>query len=293
MIRDAFKGILRTALPNRTRRWLRNKQKQYRLQWPRVGRVDLGQLRRLTPISTSFGFDRGLPIDRYYIERFLAANSVDIRGRVLEMGDSFYTRTFGGERVARSEVLHVVEGNPKATIVADLTCADQLPPEPFDCIICTQTLQMIYDARGALRHLHRLLKPGGVLLMTAHGISKIARREGIDDWGEYWHFTSQSLNRLMAEAFSGAEVSITPCGNVLAAVAYLHGLAAEELTAEELNCSDPDYEVLLTVRAVKAVGKACTSAQGGESRACAPPGATRTVGFHLRAVDEAGRDPRS
>jgi hypothetical protein len=87
--------------------------------------------------------------------------------------------------------------------------------------------------------------------VTAHGISKIARREGIDDWGEYWHFTSQSLHRILAEAFSPANLTVNPRGNVLAAVAYLHGLAAEELDDDELNCLDPDFEVLLTARAVK------------------------------------------
>ena len=142
-------------------------------------------------------------------------------------------------------------GNPKATVVADLTQADHIPADTFDCIICTQTLQMIYEPLAALRHLHRILKPGGVLLATSHGTSRVCRREGVDDWGEYWRFTSQSLTRLAAESFGRDNVNVTVYGNVLAAIAFLHGLATEELTTEELDSLDPDYEVLLALRAIK------------------------------------------
>jgi SAM-dependent methyltransferase len=246
-----FANLARTIVPKPMRQWLREKQRRYRLQRIRAGSVDFGQLRRLKPISSAFGFDRGLAIDRYYIEQFLTANASDIHGRVLEMGDDSYTRKFGGDRVQQADVLHVVEGNPRATIVGDLTCCDHIPSDIFDCIILTQTLQMIYDASAAVRHLHRILKPGGVLLLTAHGISKIARREGIDDWGEYWHFTAQSLGRMLKAEFSPPNVAISTFGNVLSALSYLHGLAAEELSGDELNFHDPDFEVLVTARAMK------------------------------------------
>src|SRR5262249_56282201 len=96
------------------------------------------------------------------------------------MGDNRYTHKFGGDHVTRSDVLHVVEGNPNATIVADLTRADHIPADLFDCIICSQTLQMIYDVRAALRHLYRILKPGGAFLATSHRISPIAPPQRVD-----------------------------------------------------------------------------------------------------------------
>jgi len=67
-------------LPVALRRWLRTQQHRHRLQWPRRGTVDFGALRRLTPVSRIVGFDRGLPIDRYYIERFLGATRQEKRG---------------------------------------------------------------------------------------------------------------------------------------------------------------------------------------------------------------------
>lgn len=192
-----------------------------------------------------------MPIDRYYIENFLRSHREDIRGHVLEIGDDTYTKKFGGERVTRSDVLHVVEGNRKATIIGDLTRADNIPSNTFDCIIFTQTLQMIYDFRSALHNLYRILKPHGTILLTTHGISKICRQEGIDLWGEYWHFTCQSIRKIFHEIFSHQSVQTKVYGNVLAGVATLHGLAAEELDQDELDYCDPLYEILIAVKAVK------------------------------------------
>jgi len=247
------RGILlaKRILPGSFRAWVVRMMRRYRLQWPRTGSVNFGDLGRVTPVSSIFGIDRGLPVDRYYIEKFLEANAADIKGRCLEMGDAFYIRKFGGNRVARIDVLHVAEGNPEATIVGDLVTADHIPSDIFDCIIFTQSLQMIYDMKAALRTLHRILKPGGVLLLTSHGISKIGRRLGRDDWGEYWHLTTQSIDALIRETFPEAGCEVASCGNVMAAVAYLHGLATEELAASELEYLDPDFEVIVTARVVK------------------------------------------
>jgi len=252
-LRDRVIGVAKALLPERFRSWAVGRQRAHRLQWPRAGSVDFGQLRRLKPISPIFGIDRGLAVDRYYIERFLEENQSRIRGRALEMGDATYLRKFGGDRLTKTDVLNVVE-SPDATLVADLTDADHLPSDAFDAIVFTQSLQMIYDFKAALRTLHRILAPGGVLLLTTHGISKIARRLGRDDWGEYWRFTTQSAEAVFAETFPGADVQVRPWGNVLAAVAYLHGLAAEELAPDELDHLDPDFEVIVSVRARKAGG---------------------------------------
>ena len=157
------------------------------------GAVRFGDLRRLTPMSRAFGFDRGQPVDRRYIEAFLGRNAVDIRGRVLEIGDAAYTRRFGGNRVTRNDVLHVSEGNPDATIVADLAHGDAIPS-------------------ASLATLHRILAPGGVCLVTVPGISQIDAGAWRDSW--YWAFTPVSLNRVLVERF-GARVSVESFGNVL------------------------------------------------------------------------------
>jgi len=219
-------------------------------RWPPVGWVRWGQLRRLTPISPDWGTERGQPIDRYYIERFLARHAGDIRGRVLEIGDDSYTRQFGGERVTQSDVLHVAEHKPSVTLIGDLTRADHIPSDTFDCFILTQTLQTIYELPAAVRTVHRILKPGGVALVTVPGISKISRYD-MDRWGYFWSFTSCSVQRLFGEVFPDRRLTVSTNGNVLAAIAFLHGLATSELTQRELDHQDPDFEVVITVRGVK------------------------------------------
>ena len=218
--------------------------------WPPVGWVRFGHLRRLKPISPDYGYARGLPIDRYYIEKFLSENIMDIRGHVLEIKHNKYTLKFGQARVTKSDVLHPVEGNPDATIVADLTKADHLPSDCYAAIIFTKTLQVIYDIRTVIATLYRILKPGGVLLATASGMAQLSL-EDFDKWGEYWRLTSLSARLLFEEAFSMGNVTVHPYGNVLAAISFLEGLSCEDLKRSELDARDRRYEILIAVRAVK------------------------------------------
>ena len=255
------KAILKLIVPAGWRRFIRVHWKRV---WPPIGLVRFGNLRRLTPIASRFG-ERGQPIDRYYVERFLRLQSGqedyvlgDIRGHTLEIGDDFYSRLFGHWGTAHShidklDVLSADAAAPEATIVGDLVAADHIPSDTFDCIICTQTLLLIYDVRAAIATLHRILKPGGVLLVTVPGISPVCRPD-INLWGDHWRFTSLSTRRLFEERFDPADVTVEAQGNVLAAVAFLHRLGSEELKAEELELNDPDYELVITVRAQKRRG---------------------------------------
>src|SRR5215212_4968825 len=214
-----------------------------------VGGLRFGDLRRLEPISRDFGLDRGKPIDRYYIEGFLARHAEDIEGRVLEIKDSGLTRKYGGSRVTVSDVLDIDEGNRRATIVADLTRAEGVPSNMFDCIICTQTLHFIYDISSAVSTLQRILKPGGTLLATFPGIGQTSCQNLHENY--CWALTKLSARRLFEEAFPATDFEVEAQGNVLAAVAFLEGLAVSELRKEELDHHDPDYELLISVRAVK------------------------------------------
>jgi SAM-dependent methyltransferase len=204
--------------------------------------------RNLQPVSRLFGTDRGTPIDRYYIESFLRANQERIRGRVLEVGDPTYTRQFGGDRVTQSDVLHAVAGNRKATIVGNLETGEGIPRGTFDCVILTQVLPFLFDVRGAIRNAHAALAPAGTLLVTVPGISQISRYD-MDRWGDFWRFTSLSARRLFEEVFSPSDVVVETFGNVLIATAFLHGMALHEVTRQELDYRDIDYEVIVTVRA--------------------------------------------
>lgn len=216
------------------------------------GGVRFGNLRRVTPVSRHFGVDRGQPIDRHYIEAFLARHSSDVAGRVLEIGDDAYTRRFGGSRVTRRDVLHAQEGNPNATFVDDLAVGASLPSDAFDCAIVTQTLQYVFDLPAAMRTLHRILKPGGVLLATVPGISHNYAGRWTNSC--YWAFTTASVHRLCAESFPAADVHVRSHGNVLSACAFLQGLAREEISPRQIDAHDAFYPVIVTVRARKGLG---------------------------------------
>lgn len=217
---------------------------------PATGGVDFGQLRRVQPFGRHFGEDRGRALDRYYIEGFLAAHAADIKGRVLEIGENRYTRQFGGDRVTRCDVLHVSPGNPRATIVADLTDAPQVPDATFDTAIITQTLHLIYDVGSAIRTIHRVLKPGGVLLLTVPGITQIPHgTTWASTW--FWSFTPLAVTRALAESFGSGGLTVQSHGNVLSAAAMLYGLSSDDLTPDELDMTDPDYPVIIGARAMR------------------------------------------
>jgi SAM-dependent methyltransferase len=228
---------------------------------PAIGKVDFGSLRRLTPIDANYGFGRGTPVDRYYIDQFLRERATGhdgrespIRGRTLEIGDTRYLEAFGDpDRLETIDVLDVSIDNPRATVVADLAEAPQLTDESYDCVICAQTLLLIYDVRAAIATLHRILRPQGTLLLTTPGISQICRPE-MDETGDYWRVTTLSLRRLLEEAFPAEDLIVQAYGNVLTASCFLYGIAAEELHPRELDHRDPDYELLIAAHAVKGQG---------------------------------------
>ena len=212
-------------------------------------RINFGSLRRLTPVSDVFGYDRGRPIDRYYIESFLSQHAGFVRGCALEVGDDSYSKQFGSDRITHQDVLHVVPGFPGATIIADIANAPQIPSDTFDCIIFTQTLQYLYDPRAAITTLWRILKPGGTILATVPGLSRILRDQA-DKESDCWRFTEFSVKRLFAESFGG-NFTVQTYGNILSAVAFMEGLATFELRKEELDHHDPDYQIVIGFRATK------------------------------------------
>jgi SAM-dependent methyltransferase len=211
--------------------------------------VRFGDLSTTAPISRHFGFDRGVPIDRYYIERFLERNSALIRGRTLEIGDDEYTSRFGGHRTEHRDVLHVHAENPKATIVGDISTPGVLPPNAFDCAVITQTLHLIYDMRGAVENLRQALKPGGTLLLTSPGITQISVDEWRHSW--YWSLTAAGAARLFEDVFGEGQVEVSAHGNVFAAISFLSGVATEEVPRAKLDVVDECYPVLVTVRATR------------------------------------------
>lgn len=248
--------------------------------------VAMGELRRTTPLSATWGVDRGKPLDRFYIEAFLDLYREDVRGRVLEIKDSNYTRVYGDGRVTASDVLDVDERNEQATIHDDLARADSIPDCTYDAFLLTQTLGLIFDAGAAIRQAFRVLKPGGVLLCTVPAAGRISHEDAGRD-GDFWRFTEASIRRLFAEAFPIDSFEVVGFGNVLACTAFLYGLAAHELTVEELNVEDPYLPLVYGIRAVKP--QAAPAVPAPRPITTRPDWSVRRLGGHASSRNAVGR----
>lgn len=216
---------------------------------PKHGHIRKGDFERVTPFSTQFGYDRGGPVDRYYIEQFLQKNAGIVYGNILEIGDNDYTLKYGGQKITKSDILHVDEKNPAATIIGDLSNAPEIPDNTYDCIILTQTLHLIYDFKSALHTCYRVLKPGGTLLMTVPGITHIDQGEWKSNW--LWAFTGSSVNRLLQEVFPKENIEVQTHGNVYIASAFLYGMGQNEVKRKYFDHHDPHYQVIITAKGVK------------------------------------------
>jgi len=193
------------------------------------------------PLSRTYGLDRGRPIDRVYIERFLAHHRADLRGRGVEIYEPTYLERFGS--CTQVDVLDNDPDAARATIHGDFAA---LPAGAFDCFVCTQTLSLVADPLAALRDAHAALAPGGVLLVSVPGISQI---HPPDVFPDLWRFTAEGLRRLAGQVLAQADVRAH--GNVRTAAAFLYGLAEHEIDAGDFARDDPAYPLVVTLRAVR------------------------------------------
>jgi SAM-dependent methyltransferase len=202
------------------------------------------KVRNLKPISSKSGFDRGTPIDRYYIDKFLTEYKDVVRGRCLEIHDDFYVRKFGGSNVTQSDVLDIDTTNRLANIYGDLKNVSSIQDNTYDCLMITHTLGLIDDYDAAIREMHRILKPGGSLVIVV----TIAGSTGKYD---HWRFTENSLRYAFGKYFKQDAMLIKTYGNVLVGQAHWIGLATEELTLEELDYHDPQFAIMAAMVARK------------------------------------------
>jgi SAM-dependent methyltransferase len=201
----------------------------------------------VTPVSEVFGLDRGTPLDRVFINRFLEENRGVIRGDCLEVEEPAYTRKFGqpGHVAHALKFTATVDGGGLNEVVADLTRPETVPEARFDTFICTQTFNFIFNLDPAIESVHKLLRPGGHALITVAGISQISRYD-YERWGDYWRFTDLSLGKLLSRKFSPADCSLTTFGNVATSCLFLQGVSVEDIPDKSiLNITDPNYQMIV------------------------------------------------
>lgn len=236
-------------MASRSRTWRRRAARCLGPRWTLRARCLLrgkplpfwGNLRRTTPLSEEFGFDRGSPIDRYYVDRFFTRHRSRIAGRVLEIQGRGYTQRFAQD-LSASDTLDV-NAQFAPTYLCDLACAEAIVPSgTYDCFLLPNTAQHLRELEPALRNALRIVRPGGSLLLTAAGLIPL-----IPDGPEYCRLTAEGWRDFAARVWPGCDVEVVAYGNCLAAVAALYGIAVEELRDDELDVQDPRYPVLIGV----------------------------------------------
>jgi glycosyltransferase involved in cell wall biosynthesis len=248
LLRVLPQHVLKTArrlLPQRARLPVRRVIRPARLLQARL-RLASG----VRPLSERWATDRGLPIHRYYLAQFLREFRSDVRGHCLEFQDDTYTMATGGDAVAKLDILHIDHSNPRATIVADLTRPNDIPGEVFDCIVCTHVLHVVADLDKAISELHRILKPGGALLVAVPQLSMCDPESH-----ELWRFTPEGLCLLLAKVFGRENVLLRAYGNSLTSACEIRGLASDELSPSVLDDHDPRFAIEVCARAVKSLVK--------------------------------------
>lgn len=201
------------------------------------------------PVSNMFGSERGKAVDRYYIEKFLEENTDDIRGTVLEVANDTYTKMFGGSKVKNSIISHV-KGWGNRSIKCNFETGEGVQEELADCIICTQTLQYIFDLKSAINNIYKMLKPGGVALITVPGIKPLCEYDN-EKWGEFWSFTAKSMEKLCKLVCLPGNYEVFQFGNAKIATAYLYGVCCEDLSNEDFEYQDVQYPFLISARIKK------------------------------------------
>jgi hypothetical protein len=198
--------------------------------------IRFGDLGRVEPL-TKWGSQRGLPVDRWYIESYLSSHSDLVHGRVLEVKEDAYASRLGAGNV---DVVDIDSSNERATVVGDLCDSSTLAVGRYDAAIVTQTLQFLPDPDAALRNLFNSLKGDGCLLVTVPCLSRLCGP--IDRW----RWTPSGLKQqIEGTAPPGSHVEVLGLGNGLAARAFLFGLAADDLAASALDVPDDDLPLIV------------------------------------------------
>lgn len=203
----------------------------------------------LRPISHIYGFDRGEPIDRYYIEKFLDKNRQFIKGNCLEILNNTYTEKYGGENVSRSDILDIDKNNKSANIYADLRNMPEIANESYDCIILTQVLQFIDDYESAIRECKRIMKSGGVLLATLPSLSRIDVASGVGR--DFWRWTPAGAKYAFSKYFNKEKLEVEGWGNVLVGTGFWVGMAQNDLKKTQMDYWDPNFPILVSIKAQK------------------------------------------
>jgi SAM-dependent methyltransferase len=164
--------------------------------------------KRMQPSRADVGYCiRGPLLDWLRSQRFDEARVLDVG-----CGDKPYAALLPA---AAKVVGFDMPGNPYADVHGSI---EAIPVEDasFDVVLCLQVLEHVPDPPAAVRELRRVVRPGGRVLASTHGVAPF--HPSPDD---FWRWTQHGLERLFHENGEWASVSVQPGAGTAATVAML------------------------------------------------------------------------
>ncbi len=132
---------------------------------------------------------------RLLLEQLIKSNRLAVRGEILDVGSKNrrYDGWFAGTVTAIDR-----QPNPKFNVQrGDIEQGLDYPADRFDAIVCFEVLEYLDRYEQAIAEMHRLLKPGGVLLLSVPFLGR--------DHGDRIRFTEAHLKQKLGR-FSTAVV---------------------------------------------------------------------------------------
>jgi SAM-dependent methyltransferase len=162
---------------------------------------------RLAPARTSVQYAVRKPLVDWL-------RAQDLRGlRVLDVGSGErpYDALFAGADVTAFDV----PGNARADLHGSIEAVPAADAS-FDVVVCLQVLEHVPDPPAAIRELRRVVKPGGRVLLSTHGVYPF--HPNPDD---LWRWTHTGLERLLQTNAEWSSVTVRPGAGTTATVAML------------------------------------------------------------------------
>lgn len=118
------------------------------------------------------------------------------RGRLIDLGcGDMPFRAFVQAQVTAYDSLDFFPRRADVTYVADLQDMGQVPSAAYDTAVCIEVLEHVPDPFRAVREIWRVLRPGGVLVVSVPHISRLH-----DEPHDYYRYTRHGLRRLLEQA---------------------------------------------------------------------------------------------
>jgi SAM-dependent methyltransferase len=211
-----------------------------------IGAINFGDFKRLIPMCFEFGSTRGTPIDRYYLSRFIEKIHPDVVGDALEIGGNRRNRRLYNFMQTNSYRAMDLNKRLGVDIIGDAHNAKIVEHGSLDSIIIFNVLEHCEKPWIVIENMYDWLRDGGKVFCMVPTAQRIHGAPS-----DFWRFLPNAIDSLFAK-FPIRKLFIY--GNPMTAIASLMGVAAEELSREELDHTNSEYPVATCILAQKHAG---------------------------------------